>query len=305
MAMHTSSRFFGGQADVLRMMAFLSAARVDGSQPGYWHVGDLVWRLYQNTVFDPFTSFRLWEGGEGELLGFVCFSPPEWVDLQVHPRLRGRGPIEDEMLAWAEKHRLELPAKDDGTRSLRIGGLDIDPQRGAFLERHGFERTEHHYVNLMRNLSGPIPGEAVPEGLTVRHVADETEFEERVSIHREVWHPSKVTLEAYRRMRTVPGYTPELDLVAATPDGVFASYCICWLDPVSKSGEFEPVGTRVAFRRKQLGRAVMLEGLRRLKSRGAETALVTSEGSNDAALALYTSVGFRIINRDYAYIKRL
>ena len=303
--MHTSSRFFGGQADVLRMMAFLGAARVNGSQPGYWHVGDLLWRLYRDAVFDPSTSFRVWEGGDGELLGFACFSPPEWVDLQVHPRLRGSGPIEEEMLAWAEKHRLELPAKDDGTRSLRTGGLDIDPQRGTFLKRHGFERAEQHYINLMRDLSQPIPNEPPPDGFTVRHVAGMDEFEERVSIHREVWHPSKVTLEAYRRMRTAPGYTPELDLVAVTPEGVFVSYCICWLDPASQSGEFEPVGTRAAFRRRGAGRAVMLEGLRRLRARGSETAFVTSEGLNEAALALYRSVGFRIINRDYDYIKRL
>ena len=302
---HTSSHFFGGETDVLRMKAFLSAARSDGSLPGYWHVGDLLWRLYQNTIFDPFTSFRLWESGDGDLLGFACFSPLEWVDMQVHPRLRGSSLLEEQMLAWAEAYRLQLPAKDDGTRLLRTGGLDVDPQRVAFLDRHGFERAEHHFINLMRDLSEPIPAEAVPEGLAVRHVADEAEFEERVSIHREVWSPSRVTLEAYRRMRTAPGYAPELDLVAATSDSVFASYCIGWLDPVSKSGEFEPVGTRALFRRKRLGRAVMLEGLRRLVSRGAETALVTSEGSNDAALALYTSVGFRIIHRDYDYIKRL
>jgi mycothiol synthase len=303
--MEISSRFFNGEADVQRMKDFLSAARLDGTQPGYWHVGDLLWRLYQNTIFDPFTSFRLWESKHGELLGFVCHSPPEWVDLQVHPRLRGSGLVEEQMLAWAEEHRLELPAKADGTRSLQTGGLDIDPQRVVFLERHGFERTVHHYINLMRDLCEPIPDEPWPDGFTVRHVAEESEFEERVSIHREVWHPSKVTLEAYRRMRTVQGYTPELDLAAATPEGLFASYCICWFDPVSKSGEFEPVGTRAAFRRKRLGRAVMLEGLRRLKACGAQTALVTSEGSNQAALALYQSVGFRIINRDYGYVKKL
>ena len=303
--MRTSSRFFSGEADVQRMKAFLSAARVDGSQPGAWHVGDLLWRLYQNTVFDPFTSFRLWESGGGELLGFVCFSPLEWVDLQVHPRLRKSGLIEEQMLPWAEQHRLELPTNDDGTRSLGTGGLDIDPQRGVCLERHGYKRTEHHYTNLIRDLSQPIPDEPPPDGIVIRHVADEAEFEERVSVHREVWHPSKVTLEAYHRMRTAPGYIPELDLVAATPEGVFASYCICWFDPVSKSGEFEPVGTRLAFQRKRLGRAVMLEGLRRLRARGAETAFVTSEGSNKAALALYTSVGFRIINRDYEYVKKL
>lgn len=303
--MLTSSHYLGGEADVLRMKAFLSAAQVDGSQPGTWHIGDLLWRLYQNTVFDPFTSFRLWESGSGELLGFVCFSPLEWLDMQVHPHLRGSGLLEEKMLAWAVQHRLELPAKDDGTRSLHTGGLDIDPQRGAFLERHGFERTVHHYINLKCDLRHRVPDEPPPDGFSVRHVAGEDEFEERVSIHREVWHPSKVTLEAYRRMRTAPGYAPELDLVAATPEGAFASYCICWLDPASKSGEFEPVGTRAAFRRRGVGRVLMLEGLRRLRAHGAETAFVTSEGSNEAALALYQSVGFRIINRDFDFIKWL
>jgi len=66
-------------------------------------------------------------------------------------------------------------------------------------------------------------------------------------------------------MRGIPGYTPELDLVAVSADGTFASYCICWLDPVSKIGEFEPVGTRAAYRGKGLGKALMLAGLRRLK----------------------------------------
>jgi hypothetical protein len=41
----------------------------------------------------------------------------------------------------------------------------------------------------------------------------------RLAIHRDVWYPSKVTLEAYRRMRSVSGYTPELDIVVVAPDG--------------------------------------------------------------------------------------
>ena len=73
-----------------------------------------------------------------------------------------------------------------------------------------------------------------------------------------MWYPSKVTLEAYRRMRSVSDYTPELDIVVVAPDGTFAAYCICWLDPVNKIGEFEPVGTRETFRGKGLGKAVML-----------------------------------------------
>src|SRR5438477_8374105 len=106
-------------------------------------------------------------------------------------------------------------------------------------------------------------------------------------------------------MRIVPGYTPELDLVALTADGTFASYCICWLDPVNKIGEFEPVGTRPAFRGKGLGKAVMLEGLRRLKAFGMQTAIVCSLGSNEASKGLYASVGFRTYNKSYAYSKPL
>jgi ribosomal protein S18 acetylase RimI-like enzyme len=126
-----------------------------------------------------------------------------------------------------------------------------------------------------------------------------------VNIHRDVWHPSKVTLEAYRRMRGIAGYTPELDLVAVAPDGTFAAYCICWLDPVNKIGEFEPVGTRSAFRGKGVGKAVMLEGLRRLRAFGMQTAIVCSVGSNTAAWKLYESVGFRAYNRSFDYSKQL
>jgi ribosomal protein S18 acetylase RimI-like enzyme len=104
-------------------------------------------------------------------------------------------------------------------------------------------------------------------------------------------------------LRTKPGYTPELDLVAVSPEGTFASYCICWLDPVSKIGEFEPVGTRTVFRGKGLGKAVMLEGLRRLKASGMETAIVYSAGGNQASRKLYESVGFEVYGRAYEYVR--
>jgi ribosomal protein S18 acetylase RimI-like enzyme len=139
----------------------------------------------------------------------------------------------------------------------------------------------------------------------VRHVGGEDEWPERVATHREVWHPSRVTLEAYQRLRVTPGYTPELDLVAVTPDGTFASYCICWLDPVNRTGEFEPVGTRPAFRQQGLGKAVIAEGLRRLKAHGATDAIVYTPHYNGSAVALYESAGFRIAGSEYDYVKRV
>lgn len=65
------------------------------------------------------------------------------------------------------------------------------------------------------------------------------------------------------------------------------------------------MGTRPALRQKGLGKAVMLEGLRRMRARGMETAIVATSGKNQAWIALYHSVGFQIANRDEEYVKTL
>lgn len=106
-------------------------------------------------------------------------------------------------------------------------------------------------------------------------------------------------------MRDIAGYTPECDFVAVAPDGIFASYCICWLDTVNNIGEFEPVGTRPAFRGKGFGKALMLHALRRLQAQGMHTAIVCTGGSNEPAWRLYESVGFQTYNRSFDYSKRL
>ena len=49
----------------------------------------------------------------------------------------------------------------------------------------------------------------------------------------------------------------------------------------------------------------MLEDLRRLRALGASSVLVTSLHDNEAASRLYESVGFRTVNREYLYGKKL
>jgi ribosomal protein S18 acetylase RimI-like enzyme len=63
------------------------------------------------------------------------------------------------------------------------------------------------------------------------------------------------------------------------------------------------VGAPPAYRRQGLTRAVLLEGLRRLKARGMARVSVSTGISNTPALRLYESVGFRIVNKYLDYVK--
>jgi mycothiol synthase len=302
--MPTASRPYSGDTDLARMRDLIVVASA-GERPNYWHVGDLLWGMYQNTVFDPFTNIRLWEGDAGELRGFAWFSPPVVIEWEIDPRFGRDEALEAEMLDWGEARRRELFDEGDDERLFMASARDDDPEKIALLARHGFTRDDYHMLNMRRDLDQPIPDQAPPAGFVVRHVGGGEEWAARVETHREVWHPSKVTLDAYRRLRAAPGYIAELNLVAVAPDGAFASYCICWLDPANQTGEFEPVGTRLAFRGKGVGKALMLEGLRRLKAHGARTAIVYSAGDNPASIRLYESVGFRSIARNDYYSKRV
>lgn len=304
--MSTTSRLFQGEADLEQMKALVRALAAEGAR-SYLQVGDLLWGMYQNTIFDPYQHMRLWRDERNDLLAFAWFDPrPGSIMWYLDPRRDQDVALEEEIFTWAEQHARDLAPGDVPDMLLHAESFMDDAARAAFLARHGFAPTnEHAMLFMQRDLALPIPDASLPAGWTVRHVGGEAEYQERVDTHREVYHPSRVTLEAYRRLRTVSGYTPALDLVAVSPEGRFGSYCICWLDPTNQSGEFEPVGTRPAFRRMGLARTVLLEGFRRLKERGARIAIVCTNADNAAAVPLYESVGFRVVRRNVKYVKRL
>ncbi len=95
----------------------------------------------------------------------------------------------------------------------------------------------------------------------------------------------------------------DIDLVAVASSGTIASYAGCLIDPVTRLGEFDPVGTRPSFQRQGLARAIMLTGLRYMKERGMKNAVVRTDADNNPAINLYESVGFAIVDRLYQYVK--
>lgn len=303
-----ASRPFAGDADLRLAAEFIRG--LGGPRAGAWHIGDVWWKLYQNTELDPARDVRLWvDGATGALLALAWFEEHDGVDWQLHPRLAAaparRDGVQDEILAWGASHPGRTVGEDGP--ELWAWALDRrDEERVAYLHARDFVRDTFHMIQMCRDLSEPIPEAPPPEGWRVRAVGGEEEWAERVAAHRDVWDPSRVTLPAYGRLRACAGYSPELDLVAEAPEGgTFGAYCLAWLDPATRSGEFEPVGTRAAFRRLGLGKAVVSEGLRRLRALGAREAFVYGVHDSEPANRLYESTGFRPFNRAYLYGKKL
>ncbi len=126
------------------------------------------------------------------------------------------------------------------------------------------------------------------------------EVAERAAAHREVsqpWSVGDVSADDYARLMCLPVYDRELDVVAVSPDGVIAAYVNGWIDPLNRIGDFGPVGARPDYRRRGLTRAVLLECLRRMRDGGMDRVSVSTGETNLAAIRLYESIGFRVVNR--------
>ena len=255
------------------------------------HVGDVTWGLYQHEdeVASP-KAVELFER-DGVPVAFAFAWLPQTLQPAVHPDHRD-DEVYDALLGWFEGAAGEV----DGGLDVQL--LESDAPLLAALARHGYAphpegaAMEHR----VRSLAEPVEVPTLPEGYRVRSVEGEADLERRVEVHRAAWAPSRFTLPGYRRLRTLPPYREELDVVVEAPDGSFAASALGWLDEANGVGELEPVGTDPAHRRRGLAGAACLEVARRLRGLGASTAVVYAvEGS--PAGSLYGSLGFAQVDR--------
>lgn len=267
---------------------------------GGWHPGDFSHRLYNgNRHFDPTEIVRLWEDEQANLLGWVMLSPQYGLfDIQLRLDLRG-GDLVLAMLDWVEA---KLTPKDNAI------GTDAFQQDSAWrtlLESRGYTPSEKPaYGYAVRSLADPIPDSVLPEGYAIRSAAGVHEADKLAKVHVGAFN-SAWTADSYAQAMQAPDYDPEREIVVVAPTGDFAAFCIIWLDPIGKTGLFEPVGTHADYQRRGLGRAMMLEGLRRMQAAGLHTAIVGYKWDNLPAEKLYESVGLFKKDNIFEYRKVL
>jgi ribosomal protein S18 acetylase RimI-like enzyme len=96
--------------------------------------------------------------------------------------------------------------------------------------------------------------------------------------------------------------TPLSRFRVATVEGRVVGYSVAGCSEAQ--GYLQRVAVDAARRRKGLGRALVVDGLRWMRRRGVGRAVVNTQLGNEAALKLYLSLGFRLEATELAVLRR-
>jgi mycothiol synthase len=309
--MKLSVRMYRGDEDYWKIRSFLREVFLcNGRRQPSWDVVRFdYWRWHgvENLMKRPLEEIvTIWETSDGRIAAVLNPESQGDAYLQVHPDLRSLA-LEEEMLAAAEEN---LSAKNHtGRRSLTVWALQNDPLRRDLLLSRGYIRGEDTECQRQLRLDVPIPEPSIAPGYSVRSMGDGAELLERCYASGLGFHPDNIQYAVdnrkdvswYRNIQNAPLYRRDLDIVAVAPDGAVASFCTVWFDDVTRSAVLEPVATVPDHQRRGLGKAVIFEGLRRVRRMGATLALVSSYSLQ--AGALYESAGLKEADLNNAWMK--
>ena len=184
-------------------------------------------------------------------------------------------------------------------------------------ESWGLKEVRQYWA-MARPLHEPIDEPAPVEGVIIRpfnHPADNVEanraFNNSFSDH---YDHHDVPQEDWDYWSAAPNTRPDLSWLAEdeTEAGKIVGFCIISISEDNNKrrnvceGWVELLGTTGDWRRKGLGRALLLHGLHSLKSAGMDTAMLGVDSlSLTGANRLYESVGFRTRSRELQYEAKL
>jgi len=299
--MKPAMRYYKNEEDYWRIREFLRQVTISNNRRELsWHVARWdYWIWFANPDIEKISleeNVFIWETESGQIAAVLNPEGRGHAFPQIHPDFYA-SELEEEIIAVAEER---LSTKDkDGRQKVWIW---LDWQNSTLqniLTRRGFHRVdlpgEQEYQHS-RSLDEPLPETSAIPGYTIRSQGHGLELLERcyasgLGFHNDDIHTARDNRDHpdwYHHIQSAPLYRRDLDIVAIATDGSIASFCTIWFDDVTRTAYFEPVATVPAHRKHGLGRAVMVEGLHRLKKMGCRVAFVG--GYSQAANALYFSV---------------
>jgi mycothiol synthase len=298
--MNIRARPYRDHTDLVRMQHLVMVGRQANILASYMHPGSLAWATHHPPADQAMQrNLRLWERVDIDpptLEAWAIFAHNEGTfDLFVHPSLHGTPLHEitmDEFVRWAEAR-----ARAATLNTLwPFWTMDYDTVSVGLMKARGFTVAQEGVpAPLLERTLDELPTVRLPEGFTMHDVRNLNDGRQRAQVTHAAFHSTgeweAYALE-YAQFIGSAVYDGTRDLVARARGGRGASACTIWFDAINGVGLFEPVATHPDFQGRGLGKAVMAEGLRRMKAAGMRRAVLGLDPNNVAAMALYRSMGF-------------
>lgn len=245
-------------------------------------------------------KFGMWQKS-GEIISIVHYG---WylgeAFFQFHP---GFHHLRAEMLDYAEAALTRLDP-ETGRRYLCAYVNDNDLPFLDLVRERGYEKDAEETQPIYKIKNPPdFAPIRLPQGFRLTNLKEECNWEK---VHRMMWHGfdhgddppmNAEELESRRRMFMTPKARLDLKIVISAPNGDFTAFCGMFYEPTGKYAYVEPVATVPEYRRFGLGKAAVLEGIRRCAELGAE---ITYVGSDQA---FYKSMGFTKVHNTEGWVK--
>ena len=284
------------KSDYWRIRNFLREVfLLNGRLEHSWHVARLdYWRwhyIMTCQVCEPFEKVTMtWQTDDGRIAAVLHPIGHGEVRLHIHPEFR-TPQLEDAVFTYAEEHNHHKT--DDGRGYLITPIFEGDSLRQGVLSRRGYEKVPgwgHHY---WRDIGTRMPSRPAPTGYVIRSLGGVDEHPARCWASWRAFHADEPDGEYsgyswYLNLQAAPLYRRDLDIVAATSKNEIAAFCTIFFDDYTRSAVTVVVGTVPEHWRHGLGKAVMIEGMHRLKEMGCTR--VFSTAHDEPADALYGSL---------------
>jgi GNAT superfamily N-acetyltransferase len=168
----------------------------------------------------------------------------------------------------------------EGKIKVLINNADREFQRIA--AGHGFKPTQNSEATAVMDIDPQSISYTLPQGYSITSLADSYDL---IKFNQVLWRGfnhegeppiTEKQLEERRISLSGPHLNHNLCIAVVAPNGEFASYCGMWYDARTEYALVEPVATDPTYRKLGLGKAAVLEAIKRCGLLGAKQAYVGS-----------------------------
>ena len=287
--------------DYNRIDEFLTMHHQPGNSDGNWL--EPVWEYMHGHPYLDGSSLNrigIWED-DGKIVAVTHYeSQLGEAFFEFHANYRH---LREEMLDFAESNLIGT-SEMDGRKFLHAYINDNDPGFQSLAQTRGYSKDIERTRPMYRfDIPSPFPVISLPDGFQLTSLADDCDWGK---VNRVIWRgfnhegepPSTAEdIESRRKMFDTPTARRDLKIAAVAPNGDFIAFCGMFFEPTHHFAYVEPVATDPAFRLMGLGKAAVLEGIRRCGDLGAT---VTYVGSDQE---FYKALGFKKVFNSECWVK--